>query len=107
MQIEGVSDKQDLQRIVGDNSGLLFDAGVTVSASTIEVSMKETIINALSLCHILNCKAELDQFREGLGSLRVLECMKVHPELMKRYFVASSSPLTAGKWPKCSALNCL
>ena len=95
-QIKGVSDRRDLQMVVGENSGLLFDAGVTVSASAIQVSMKETIIKALSLCHVVKCKAELDQFREGLGSLRVLECMKVHPELMKRYFMASSSPLTAG-----------
>ena len=73
-----------------------MDVGFTLPADRVELSMKPAIIKSLSLHHLLRSKAELDQFRDGLDCLRVLDCIKSKTELMRPYFSFPNSPLTAG-----------
>lgn len=79
-----------------ENSCLLIDVGVTQMANTLDISMKPVIVKALTISHVLRCKAEIDQFRDGLNCLRVLDCIKAKPEIMKVYFTAPAIPITAG-----------
>ena len=97
MQLENASDIAQLQQIVGENRCVLIDVGMTQAVHTLDLSTKPAVIKALSLHHIVQAKAVLDQFQKGLDSLRVLDCVRQKPDLMKGYFVAASVPLTAGK----------
>ena len=65
-------------------------------ANTLDISMKPVIVKALTISHVLRCKAEIDQFCDGLNCLRVLDCIKAKPEIMKVYFTAPVIPITAG-----------
>ena len=85
-----------LRQVAGNNRCLLVGVGFTQSAHHIEFSMKPAIIKALSLHHLLRGKAELDQFRDGLGCLRVPDCIKAKPDLMKVFFISPTVLLTAG-----------
>ena len=95
LQLEKATDLVQLRQVAGNNRCLLVDVGFTQSAHHIEFSIKPAIIKALSLHH-LRSKAELDQFRDGLGCLRVLDCIKAKPDLMKVYFISPTVSLTAG-----------
>ena len=96
VQLEKATDVVQLRQAAGSNRCLLVDAGFTQSAHHIDLSMKPAIIKALSLHHLLHSKAELDQFRDGLDCLRVLDCIKAKPDLMKVYFISPTVSLTAG-----------
>ena len=73
-----------------------MDVGFTLPADCVQQAMKPSIVKSLSLHHLLRSKAELDQFRDGLDCLRVLDCIKSKPEIMRQYFSFPNDPLTAG-----------
>lgn len=62
---------------------------------------RNTIVKTVALHHVLlKCKAEMDQFAQGLCALGVLEAMKAHTSLFAEYFSADGlSSLVAGKFP--------
>ena len=80
---------------MGNRCALVY-VGFTLPADQIDEHVKPAIIKSLSLHHLLRSKAELDQFRHGLDCLKVIECVKLKPELMKPYFLFPNNPLTAG-----------
>ena len=70
-----------------------FDAGVTISASAVNIEEKEEIILAFVNNYLMySCKGELDQFKNGLKSLGILELLQQYPTLMKPLFVYSEKP---------------
>ena len=95
--MENATDVAEMQELARDNRCLMIDAGVTQSPHLLELTMKPAVLRALGLHHIVHSRAELDQFRDGLNCLRVLECVKAKPDLMKIYFLAPIVPLTAGE----------
>ena len=96
LQLERASSAEELRHLASRNRCLLVDVGFTQSVDLIEFSIKQSIIRSLSLHHLLRSKAELDQYKEGLDCLRVLDSMKAKPELMKSYFMTPPVFLTAG-----------
>ena len=96
LQLEKTANVDELRHLACRNRCVLVDVGFTQAVDQIDFPMKAAIIRGLSLHHLLRSKAELDQFREGLDCLKVLDCMKAKPEFMKSYFVAPPVLLTAG-----------
>ncbi|XP_019859447.1 PREDICTED: G2/M phase-specific E3 ubiquitin-protein ligase-like isoform X1 [Amphimedon queenslandica] len=70
-----------------------FDAGVTISVSAVKIEEKEELILAFVNNYLIySCKGELDQFKNGLKSLGILELLQQYPTLMKPLFVYSKEP---------------
>ena len=58
---------------------------------------KELIIQSLATqCVLLESKAEMDQFSEGISCLGSLEMMKTYPDILDEFFVQCKRNLTAG-----------
>ena len=98
LQLDNATDVAKMREVARENRCLMIDAGVTQSPHLMELTTKPAILRALSLHHIVHSRAELDQFQDGLNCLRVLECVKAKPDMMKMYFLAPTVPLTAGKF---------
>ena len=96
LQLEQAANVDELRHLASKNRCVLVDVGFTHPVDQIDFSMKLALIRGLSLHHLLRSKAELDQFREGLDCLKVLDCMKAKPELMKSYFMTPPILLNAG-----------
>ena len=47
-------------------------------------------------CIISSMKAELDDMRDGLAKVNILNAMEAFPQLLEVYFVKRSTTLTAG-----------
>ena len=71
---------------------LLQECGVECCSSN-----KSLVAQGIGLhFSILRCKAELDQLKNGLENLGVLNAIEAFPELMKVFFVLNTKKLTAG-----------
>lgn len=82
-----------------DNLDFIVDAGFSKPLSSITMEIKEELVKVLCLHHILlKAKAELDQLKEGLQSLGVLNIMKNSPSFFLSLFTATEKDtLTAGE----------
>jgi hypothetical protein len=81
--------------VVTDNRVLyiLSDAGCT---KALLYRRKQDMLSSLAFLYcLLNVKAELDQFCEGLKTFGVLSKMKDHPQMFRCLFVSKEEPLTA------------
>ena len=83
-----------------ENADILIGSGLTVPLSLVTLDDKDTIIEVVSLHHVLlNSKAEVDQFLTGLLALGVLGAVKANPQLFEIYFCKGrSSPPVAGSY---------
>ena len=74
-----------------------FDAGVTVPSTSLEIEQRDDIIRSLVMHYLVfSCKAELDQLKQGLSELKILQLLHTYPTLFKPLFVAYGKPkLTA------------
>ncbi len=73
---------QDL--LDSDELSFRFDAGVTVPSTALRIESKDEVTIALATNFVIYaCKAELDQLKEGLSHLGVLDIFHDHSELMK------------------------
>ena len=74
-----------------------FDAGLAVPSSSLEIGQISDIVHSLVMHYLVfSCKAELDQLKQGLAELGVLQVMHTHPALFKPLFLAEGRPkLTA------------
>ena len=67
---------------------LLLQCGFQIFLSTINLSMKETLVMVLVDYHcIVKTTAMKGQFRQGLNMLDVLSIVEAYPLLMNKYFV--------------------
>ncbi len=90
-------DNSSLKAVVARNCCPLVEVGFVKAAHTVTLDDKPTMIRSLTTHHILRCKAELDQFREGLQALNVAEYMTNNIEMMRPLFTASQQEsVTAG-----------
>ena len=98
MQICAASTNEEVRIICEDNSDMLVDCGFTKPPLFIGLADRPALVKAISLHHIiLKRKAELDQLRDGLGTLGVADALKSHPSLFEPIFIASGqTELTPG-----------
>ncbi len=77
----------ELRTLVGSNFDLLNECGFAKPFISITEKDKINIIQTLALHDVLlRCKAELDQFAEGLQSCGVLDAIRQNPDLARNYF---------------------
>lgn len=84
--------------MIFDVSEIIFQAGYTKPLNLVSLEAKDQIVRAL-LSHfgLLQVKAELDQFKEGLLIGMLLVEIQKHPELFLPVFTSvGEHPLTAG-----------
>ena len=76
---------------------LLRDCGFMKPIHCLSVDDKRAMVQSLSLqCVLLQCKAELDQFIEGLKVVGVLDAIREHHSLLRQFFCRACSQLTTG-----------
>ena len=98
MQICAASTNEEVRIICKDTSDMLVDCGFTKPPFFIGLVGTPALVKAISLHHIiLKCKAELNQLKDGLGTLGVADAMKLHPSLFEPLSIASEqTELTPG-----------
>jgi hypothetical protein len=76
----------------------LLRCGFTKPPVSIKLEDKGVIVQAISLHQsILQCKAEIDQFADGLKSLGVLSAIRRHPDQFKKFYcIDPFKKLTSG-----------
>ena len=98
-QINEVNSVQALRDVAGENFDALVASGFAKPTSTLSLDDKCIILHTLCLHHtLLVCKAETDQFIEGLKSLGVLDSIRKHMTMLKPFFCIEQRRvhLTAG-----------
>ncbi len=95
--VNSSSDKE-LQESAATNISTLIDCGFVKPYTTIKLKDKKEIVQAVALHHvILRCKAELDQFADGLNSCGVLRAIRCYSCFTRNYFTIEGHPsLTSG-----------
>ena len=98
LQVQSSSSNAELQKICESHLDVIIDSGYTLPLQTIELDNKQRLIKALMLhATILRSKAVIDQLRNGLSCLGVLDAIVKYPHQFENYFVAGkTAPLTAG-----------
>ena len=91
------SDEDEFQALFdSDSYNFRYDNGVAKSASKINLSDKEKILNVLCLHYtILTSLAELEQLRRGLSIQKFDSLMKSHPQLIRQAFLPLESSITS------------
>ena len=70
-----------------------FDAGVCMPSSTVNINKKSDIIQALLTHYFVHViRSELEQLKNGLSMLGVLDLLHSHPSLLKPLFLAGGKP---------------
>ena len=78
-----------------ETADLVFTSGYLKPLLSCTIADKEAILSAVVMNQtIYRCKAEIDQFAEGLDSVGVFQCVKEHPTLFKDSFCFSKPSLT-------------
>ena len=98
-QIDKVEDVNSLMRqLLFDSIDIVMEAGYSKPIASVAIDDKTALIRTLALHFtILRSKAVLDQFKEGLCTLGVIDAIKQHPSIMEPLFVANGqTQLTAG-----------
>ena len=73
-----------------------FDAGVSSLSNTVSINDKESIATSLAMHFVLYVsKAELDELKEGMSLLGVLELLQNNMVVMRTLFTPQNCPLTA------------
>ena len=79
-----------------DEYAFRFDAGMSSTSSLITISDKESIATSLGMHYVIfHAKAEIDQLKEGLRLLGVLDILLHNTDVMLPLFRAECIPLTA------------
>ena len=78
------------QLLNSDQLSFRFDGGVSIPSTSVSIEDKEKIAIALAKNFVIySCKAELDQLKDGLSHLGVLNIFQDHPKLMKPLLLSS------------------
>lgn len=83
-----------------NNIDLAMECGWSKPIANLELTSREELKKVICVHHILlKCKAEMDQLREGLVALGVMEIMVNNPSCLQDFFVfTEEGALTAGMW---------
>ncbi len=100
-QLLGAKSNDEIRTLVdSEEFAFRFDAGVTMPSTSVTLENKEEVAGALAMHYLVySCKGELDQFKQGLSCLGMLELARRHPQLMRPLFLSSGKvKLTASKF---------
>ena len=103
-QISTASTNEEIKLICEDAVGALAECGFTKPPILVGLEDKPALVKAICFHQlILKCKGELDQLKDGLGTLGVADAMKLNPSAFEPLFTATSglTELTPGTaWVK-------
>lgn len=77
---------------------VLWETGYKKPLSSLGLTDREVLMSTLQVHVLSRVKAELDQFRDGLGMFGVLKAMETHSALMAPLFTHTWEMLTSGLW---------
>ena len=99
-QIDASENDLDMQMVfaIDEAAELLLETGFRKPLMSLGLSDKKRVQEVLLGFHcVLKVKGEMDQFRQGLSSLGVLQALNNNASTMKSLFVSPSCKITAGK----------
>ena len=98
MQLQEQDDITTFRELLASNSDILFDSGYRRPTTTATLEDKREIMNTIFLHQtIYSCLAELDQLKEGLNVLGIIDEMMKNPDLLINFFTSvNAKNLTAG-----------
>ena len=80
-----------------EEQDLLLQCGFSTPLSSLSITMRDTLVSVIVDYHcIVKCIAMMDQFRQGLNLLGVLDMVQMHPHIMKKFFVHHNRVLSCG-----------
>ena len=92
-----VSSNTSLQDITNKHFDLLLESGFTKSPMLLKLEDRPSMVHAITLQHsLLYCKAEVDQFMEGLAACGVLEAIRKYPGILRSFYSNITKKLTSG-----------
>lgn len=97
-QVSEASDEKALQAVCMEGMDMLLEAGYSKPIACITLAGRADLTSTLMYHYTLyRNKAVLDQLKDGLSALGVLDAMKSYPDVIMPYFVhGKQPPLTAG-----------
>ncbi len=76
---------------------MLQSCGFCKPTTKLSLNDRPSIVQTITLHFVLlQSKAEIDQYVEGLKSLGVLDVIREHPGLLQSFFCKTEDTLTAG-----------
>ena len=92
-------DEATIRSVVINNADVLVDAGFSKPLMKLTLVDKKELMEVLLLHYtIFKSKAELDDMKKGLQSLGVGDMIRLYPDLLQSFFLATGvEPLTSGK----------
>ena len=86
-----------LQELAMEHIEMLQECGFTKPIHHLTMDDRPSMVQVVTLYFVLlQCKAELDQFVEGLKVLGVLDAVREYHSLLKPFFCHTQAQLTAG-----------
>lgn len=80
-----------------EHTETLYDSGFTKPFTTLSLSDKSDIVRSLIMHQtIFKCKAEIDQFMEGLHQAGVLDTIRMYPATLSSFYTNNIAKLTSG-----------
>ncbi len=87
----------ELKVTISDHFALLQECGYIKPVSVLRLTDKVNVVQAITLHYcILHCKAEIDQFCEGLESCGVLQVIRKNPNIARDFFINTVTVLSTG-----------
>ena len=98
--MQSSSSNTELQNICESYLDVIIDSGYTLPVQSIKVNNKQSLIKTMMLhATVLRNKGVIDQLKNGLSCLGVLDAIVKYPHLLEPYFVAGkTAPLTTGTY---------
>eukprot|EP00731_Ephydatia_muelleri_P030130 Em0021g653a len=90
LKVRQSTTNDELQNVFAttEEQDLLLQCGFSTPLSSLSITMRDTLVSVIVDYHcIVKCIAMMDQFRQGLNLLGVLDMVQMHPHIMKKFFV--------------------
>jgi hypothetical protein len=98
LKIKSATDQEEFTKLISTSecSDLLTECGVTKPLATLDFNQKQSLIDSVCLHHVIcNSLAELNQLKEGLGTLKFLSLIMEHQNYFKPLFLHQNDKISA------------
>lgn len=90
---------EELRQLAQKHLDLLLTSGFSKPPTKLKWDDRAVLVQSLTLHHgLLECKAEIDQFCEGLKCFNVLDNIKENPLVLKSFLCLRTSSLNSGTY---------
>ena len=87
----------EVRELATKHLDIVLAAGFTKPSSSLTWEDRVLLVQSVTLHYVLlESKAEIDQFMDGLKTFHLLDIIKLHPLLLKPSFCQRTSNLTPG-----------